>query len=229
MPEPGLLFVLGECGDHVTTEEFNNWYDNDHAPARLTVPGFSSALRYKATDALKPTWLAFYDMESTSVASSDAYKALGASASPEERSIISRLVMLNRRIYQHITTRSEPAHASSIPGKYLLLAAMVVPPELEADFNKWYEEEHLADLSKVPGWLRSRRFKLVSHVELAGKANPVAAQPTPNYIAMYDWMHDGYMDAPEFKACLATPWSSKIANSVIFELRRFGLHKSFTK
>jgi hypothetical protein len=53
----GLVFVYVEAGPHVSEadlngvfctgfqvrqhiEEFTDWYDNEHAPLRLTVPGF---------------------------------------------------------------------------------------------------------------------------------------------------------------------------------------------
>jgi hypothetical protein len=39
--------------------------------------------------------------------------------------------------------------------------------EIEVDHNKWYAEEHLDFLSKVPGFVRAQRFKRVNNIELA--------------------------------------------------------------
>ena len=41
---------------------------------------------------------------------------------------------------------------------------------VEADYNMWHGEDHLDLLSKLPGFLRARRFKLVACVELSWKA-----------------------------------------------------------
>ncbi len=49
-------------------EEFNRWYDEQHVPDLLAVPGFVSAQRFALTDATgrdKPGWsyLAFYELD----------------------------------------------------------------------------------------------------------------------------------------------------------------------
>ena len=41
----------------------------------------------------------------------------------------------------------------------LLLNAMNVAPEFEAEFNEWYDKEHIPALSAVPGVLCARRFR----------------------------------------------------------------------
>jgi hypothetical protein len=45
----GLFYVYTEPGS-VDEAEFRDWYDHEHGPARLTVPGFGSACRYRAQD-----------------------------------------------------------------------------------------------------------------------------------------------------------------------------------
>lgn len=54
----GLLFVLSEPGT-VPEAEVHDWYDNEHAPAWLTVPGINAGVQYRASDGRKPTWLAY--------------------------------------------------------------------------------------------------------------------------------------------------------------------------
>ncbi|EAU89204.1 hypothetical protein CC1G_08611 [Coprinopsis cinerea okayama7 len=76
----GLLYVLGEPGASVSEEEFNVWYDKDHAPLRLKVPGFQTAARYRSSDGHQPTWLAIYDLDTPEIAYSDACKALSTNA-----------------------------------------------------------------------------------------------------------------------------------------------------
>ena len=45
-----LLFVYSEPGA-VPVAEFNDWYDNEHGQARLTVPGISAGHRFQALPA----------------------------------------------------------------------------------------------------------------------------------------------------------------------------------
>jgi hypothetical protein len=40
----GLLFAYSDPGP-VLAAEFNDWYDYEHGPARLTVPGISAGYR----------------------------------------------------------------------------------------------------------------------------------------------------------------------------------------
>lgn len=196
----------------------------------MTIPGFSSAARYKSTDAKPPSWVAIYDMDSPDVALSEAYTALRNNASANEKSIISRLTLLNRRIYSHLATLESPQFNPNSPAKFMLTVAMQPTPENEAEFNRWYTEEHLGLLSKVPGFLRARRFKVVSHLELAGKADPSLAKTPPSYIAVYDWDRDSYTDTPEFASAISTPWSVRIRESIVeVDLKPFAFHKSFSR
>jgi hypothetical protein len=58
-------------------EEFNAWYDNEHLPERLSIPGFRSARRWVAD--CKPgegKYLATYELDSPAVLSSREYLAL---------------------------------------------------------------------------------------------------------------------------------------------------------
>jgi hypothetical protein len=203
-----------------------DWYD-EHALARLTVPGFSNAVRYKATDAETPSWLAIYEIASASIASSEPYKALAMQGSEKEKNLIPRLALLNRRVYELLTVKTRPALSTSdLPGKYLFVVTFLVQPELDEEFNNWYEQEHIPELSKVPGWQRARRYKLDSSVELAHGPAATPENPVHNYLTLHEWDRDGYVAFPEFTATLITPWSTKMLQGVkAFSGRPFVLHK----
>jgi hypothetical protein len=49
----GLFYVYTEPGT-VDEAEFHDWYDGEHGPARLTVPGFRGVPRYRA--AISTPW-----------------------------------------------------------------------------------------------------------------------------------------------------------------------------
>jgi hypothetical protein len=75
-----LLFVYSSPGP-VDLAEFNDWYDNEHVPNRLALPGFGAVTRYRASDGMKPEWLATYEVKPGTLDGED-YKALWANASP---------------------------------------------------------------------------------------------------------------------------------------------------
>ena len=92
-----LLFVYSSPGP-VDLAEFNDWYDNEHVPNRLALPGFGAVNRYRASDGMKPEWLATYEVKPGTLDGED-YKALWANASPREKQIMSTLTTLDRRLY----------------------------------------------------------------------------------------------------------------------------------
>jgi hypothetical protein len=67
----GLLMVWTDI-DAEFEAEFNRWYDEEHIPRLLEVPGFLSAGRYMA-DRGSPKYLAMYEPEDHNVLRSAAY------------------------------------------------------------------------------------------------------------------------------------------------------------
>jgi hypothetical protein len=54
-------------------EEFNAWYDSEHIPERLSVPGFLTGLRYINIAGGAPRYLAMYDLENYGVLETPEY------------------------------------------------------------------------------------------------------------------------------------------------------------
>jgi len=69
---PGVLLVLNDVASEFE-EEFNRWYQQQHVPERLAVPGFRSARRYRAVDS-GPAYMAVYECDSIEVFTSKAYQ-----------------------------------------------------------------------------------------------------------------------------------------------------------
>ncbi|MFM9941297.1 MAG: hypothetical protein ACKVP7_17580 [Hyphomicrobiaceae bacterium] len=75
-------------------EEFNAWYDSEHIPERLSVPGFLTGLRYVAVSG-HPRYLAMYDLESYAVLQSPAYNKVGyGNASPWTKRVTGRVKVM---------------------------------------------------------------------------------------------------------------------------------------
>jgi hypothetical protein len=216
MPD-GLLFVYTDPGP-VPAAEFHDWYDNEHGPARMTVPGITSGYRFHALDDAEPAWLAYYEFRQGTLDSPE-YRALAENASAREKSIMSSLATLDRRVYELISDDSAPGGEDEPDGfggpPVVLAVSLSVPPSAEADLGAWYAHEHIPALLMVPGWRRVRRYRL-----LEGGA--------PTYLALSEVESAAVFEEPAYQATVTTPGRSRIAESVTQRERRlFGFHKSF--
>jgi hypothetical protein len=208
-----LLLVLSSPGS-VDQSEFTDWYDNEHVPARLAVPGFGAVTRFRALDGQSPDWLATYEVKPGTLAS-PAYQALAPSASDREKAVLAAATV-DRRVYKLLGDfwadgYSEASGAAPV----VMLVSMSVPPEVEPDLAAYYEQEHFPLLLKVPGWRRARRFELI---EGTG----------PKYLSLHEVDSEAAFDDPGYATATTTPWRNRIvAAAVGREKRLFGLHKSF--
>jgi len=155
-----LLFVTSSPDSTISLDRYHNWYDNEHLPARLTVPGVRSALRYKSVTRNK-TFLAYYDLDSDEVLKSPEYIALNENASDEERAVKPH-AGLDRRLYKEIARVGKQAPT---PPKTLLVVEMTPYPGHENEFNHWYDTYHIPQMGEVAGWSRSRRFLLTEPLD----------------------------------------------------------------
>ncbi len=71
----GILIAAMDFSD-VAEDEFHDWYDTEHVPERLRVPGFLNAERWIGTQDPKVS-LALYDLDTVGVLHSPAYLAVG--------------------------------------------------------------------------------------------------------------------------------------------------------
>jgi len=84
-----------------------------------------------------------------------------------------------------------------LAGKGMLLTSMDIDPSDEAEFNRWYDREHLEERVAIDGFLEARRF--------------VAHQGSPKYLCLYSTATFDVLDSPAYRAKLANPtdWSKK--------------------
>ncbi|KAG6918793.1 hypothetical protein DXG01_011545 [Tephrocybe rancida] len=225
----GLIFVASEPGP-VPEDKFNDWYDNEHIPLRLEVPGILSASRYKAIDSVSPSWLALYDITSPDVTQSLEYKSLVPTASTREKQIMTDLGSINRRVYESLISYIHPrTQLASLPAQYVFVVHMRVGIHAEEDFNQWYNEEHMVLLSRVPGWLCGKRYRLLESVSRGVKLEPSEDEkPYTDYLAVHELESHGFMGLPGFNAAIKTPWRERVMKSVTFsELRLYERYKVF--
>src|ERR1700755_1583726 len=82
-----------------------------------------------------------------------------------------------------------------LAGKGMLLTSMDVDAADEADFNRWYDREHLEERVAIDGFLEARRY--------------VAHEGKPKYLSLYSTATFEVLDSPVYRTALAnqTAWS----------------------
>lgn len=188
----GLLLVAFDY-TKAHADEFNDWYDLEHIPERERVPGFGTCERWVSIANPKHV-VASYELDSLSVLQSPAYKAIAY----ENLSVWSkRIGKIAQRLLRFDGTQTLPGDAVAPAGcGALLVNAMNVDPEHEAEFNEWYDHEHIPALSNVPGTIMARRYK-----DLTG---------THRYLALYHLESAEVTMSDAWKQGAGTPWSAKL-------------------
>lgn len=194
----------------VAEAEYHDWYDHEHGPARLAVPGLTGAYRYEALDDLTPRWLALYELDSPAVLDSAEYKAVVEGGSDRDKFIMSHLATLDRRIYSQLS--DDGAAGSEGPAPVILAVANSVPGQTVDDMTAWYEQEHIPMLLAVPGWRRIRRYQLIGPAPLDG--------PGASFLSLHELAGPAVLSEPGYRAAVSTPWRDRIVSGALGRERR---------
>ena len=188
----GTLIAAMSIG-RAAEDEFQDWYDTEHLPERQRVPGFLVCERWIGV-ADRTISVATYDLETVGVLKSPAYLAIGGeNLSPWSKRVTARVDRLMRYEGEQILPGDQlpPSGAGG-----LLLNAMNIAPELEAEFNDWYDKEHIPALAAVPGVLCARRFRGTSG--------------NRKYVALYHLATPDVVESGEWKQARQSDWTSRL-------------------
>ena len=187
------LLVAGFNFAGVVEDEFNDWYDTEHIPERQRVAGFINAERWIGAEDPAVS-IATYDLASLEVLQSATYKAIaGANLSPWSKRVTGKCQRICRFEAEQILPGGK---AAPVEAGGMLLFAMNVKPEAEAEFNEWYDTEHVPRLAQVPGCLLARRFRTNGG--------------THRYIATYHLTAPDVCASKRWEAAAVTPWTLKL-------------------
>lgn len=86
-------------------------------------------------------------------------------------------------------------------GKGIFLVYTDIDPQHEAEFNDWYNTEHIAELLAVPGILAAARYE--------------ATKGGPKYLAIYELENADVVNTSAFTGRKRTPWGERMSPTVI--------------
>jgi hypothetical protein len=173
-------------------DEFHDWYDTEHLPERKRIGGFLVCQRWIGAHDPKIS-VATYDLDTLAVLKSPGYLAIGGeNLSPWSKRVTRQVERLMRFEGDQILPGDQlpPAEAGG-----LLVNAMNIAPEFEAEFNEWYDKEHIPALRAVPGVLCARRFR--------GTGNRT-------YVALYHLATPEVQESAEWKRARESQWTSRL-------------------
>jgi len=211
----GLMMVYSDIpAEH--EEEYNRWYNEEHIPERLSIPGVLNAARYQAV-AGGPKYLACYELDSPDTWYTEAWqKWLQNPTEWSKRmspSVIGTAYIRNlyRRIYP-LDIPAETAQADMAP--VILVGRMSVPPELEDTFNDAYNNERLPMCQSIPGYIRARRF--------------AAVMGTPKYTTVHEMASLDVWKSPawdDWRTAVTPVWNRLIRPHMVHEEGSPGVYR----
>ena len=172
--------------------EYNDWYDHQHAPDVVSVPGFVSARRYVLAEdqlrpptLIKPRYVVIYKIVTTDLTA--VYAEVGRRIRSGETRMSRTLDMSSGKNYTYRVFRprvlgGKPDTRDGDTGElqdYVQLVFADHAEGLDSEFNDWYDKHHAPDVLSVPGFVAGQRLTLAD-VQLVKEGT------LQQYLTMFD-------------------------------------------
>lgn len=231
----GLIMVPMALKRGLSVPDCDDWYNNEHVPIRMRLPYFQHGYRYRSVesgingpnDSGLPEWLALYDIADMPALTKKEYIRL---LQPEVQSLrenqIIPKISASRKYYDLVSTYESPDFMSpeaslrkgdvgkAYGGTLIVVGVRLSSDSLEAEteWNRWYEEDHLPPLRKVPGWQRTRRYR-TSVIEDAPGELPNGGVSTVEYLTLNEFAEGAGIGGPEHQFAIRTESRTSVVAS----------------
>jgi len=179
----GIFLVFTDI-DPKHEEEFDAWYNTEHLPDLLKLPGFLSAARYVAVKS-GPRHLAAYELANADALKSPEFQRYRANPSPWSRRMSPTVIgknftrVLGTQIFPAALEMADRAWAPA-----LQIGRMSVPDQIDREWNEWYSGEYVPGYRKVPGVIYARRYRV--------------SDGESRYATVYEFEHEKVSETPEW-------------------------------
>jgi len=224
---PGIIFVNSKISkpNDISPENFKKWYTEEHIPDVLKSGGIKTAFRYEALDpsADRP-YLAVYPTEDVNFVKSSEFAEIPFTSNifPGPTHSSMDFVDFEVKLFEFVYRYEKEGTGIIGPARIVMTAEMVPAPGTDDDFNAWYRDEHCGIVAKFPGYIRTRRYKLLSILS-GGSANGA-------YLAMHEFESDSLPPSEELAKTVETPWAQRVmSTSTGFNVGAYKLVGTFGK
>ncbi|KAG4440090.1 hypothetical protein IFR05_004433 [Cadophora sp. M221] len=225
---PGIIYVTSKIvrTDVLDEETYIKWYEEDHIPDILDKTPIASAHRFSnvVPKANRP-YLLMYPMEDLAAIHGEGFKKLKVNSDfmPENGAPYD-YADLDFRDYKLIQ-KYDPNEVSEGKSKFIATGGFELDLTLTAqDLHDWYNQEHLERLAKVPGYLRTTRYRLMHHstnadtrvmLGLAAKDELPAQEEDepPTWHAIHEF--DEGFNKDSLGETIDTEWTKKIFKGIL--------------
>jgi hypothetical protein len=173
--------------------DFHAWYDKEHLPGLVALPGFLLGRRHVCEGATTQ-YLAWYDAIDETVEPGPHLAEYIANPTPQFLRIAGLLQHRERMNFRLMRDVGDTARSDA---PWLYIVHTDIPDHIAAEYNDWYDREHLPRLVTVPGVLRARRYDRVSG-------------PGPRYLTAYELTGAEVWESPAAHQARKTPWTEKM-------------------
>ncbi|KAF7504255.1 hypothetical protein GJ744_002513 [Endocarpon pusillum] len=212
-----------QLSSSLPTSQFHDWYNNEHGPTRLRLPFMENGFRYRATDLETqgtgtddmPEWMAIYDITDMEELTRETYLRLREDnvKSQREKDVMKQ-IKVGRKLYDFVSERKgegfkilDEVGVGERQGNVLCAVFWTLKEGQDSrELDRWYDKEYTGMMSKVPGWLRTRRFVTSSILE--GKEGI-------EYLAIHEFAPEDGLHGEEFEAATTKPWRNEIMANVV--------------
>ncbi len=184
--------------------EFNDWYDQEHIPVRMTLPEFTGAQRYKRNDR---NYLAVYDMTGLEALENPDYVALKTQPTARTERMLRDVTGFTRYIGNEISCAVNPASTRTdwIEAPVLYPVLFDVPQDRLQEFDDWYDQDHVPILLECADWWAVRRFDL-----------RIADPNSFNRLALHYLGNASALESAERQRARDTDWRKRLATEPWF-------------
>jgi hypothetical protein len=155
-----------------TEDEYNRWYDTEHGPAVVAIPGFVTAQRYVANDVqvngTKPwaKYVIVYRIETNDLPAVQAefsrrIKSGEIGISPTFQSALHSGYY--KALGPWIPHKGDaPTRSAGTVDSFVQFVFNNPIPDKGDEFNQWMDTQHVRDMLSVPGYVEARRLRTTS-------------------------------------------------------------------
>ncbi|KIW04514.1 uncharacterized protein PV09_04269 [Verruconis gallopava] len=249
MGPPGIIWVASRVTqpDKLSEERFCEWYEGQHIDEVTALSGVPAAARYEAVPmselAGPPTaetikaaeqrpdylmggkWLTIYEMKDVDFRHTAEFKSLDGQSKPKGNLLDEIFTKAHFETRFGALLSNDDKGIKKGPGKLIISATMTPGSRASAeDIEQFYEREHVAEIAKCPGYVRTRRFRWVDTTVLKEferlPADPI--EPGNSVVALHEFEGpyfpmEGLLKADE------TPWTARVLES----LKKNGIEAGF--
>ena len=197
--------------------DWNHWYNTNHLPARLAIPGILSAQRFTNIEDdtaatfssvnVEPKYLALYDLADVTAVQGEPYRKLleeeAKLPADSFETCTKRAPKFARGVYEQLY----PEQGEYVPRRtgFIFVVGHDVPRNRRREFNCWYNTEHLPAMLGVPQFLAARRFALAER-EVPARVGDGGS--LPQFVTVYDLESPSAFDSEAYKKARVSPWSA---------------------